>query len=196
VVTMGTPAAPQTPFSKDVTMRFLLASLSLLAFASPSIAAHIGNPNFAGYPIEIVFMDAPTLGVAARAFGDLAWTPVDVTDNTASFTAIGLETGQKFGLLNQETPTYYTQFQKLYFMQQDSNEYVSRFTETGIDLVNMLHHFTLTIPSGPTVDNRVVPMSFPVISLPASVPEPTTALLSLLGIPALHWLSRSTRFCG
>jgi hypothetical protein len=193
---MGTPAAPQTPFSKDVTMRFFLASLCLVISASCTSAAHIGNPNFTGYPIEIVFMNAPTLGVSARAFGDVAWTPVDVVDNTASFTAIGLETGQKFGLLNQETPTYYTQFHKLYFMQQDSSEYVSRFTETGIDLVNMMHHFTLTIPSGPTIDNRVVPMSFPIISNPAAVPEPAAALLSLLSLPALHWLSRSTKFGG
>lgn len=173
-------------------MRFaLLCAACLFSSISNARAAHIGNGPDA-YPVEVGFLNAPTTGVSARAFGDTTWTPVDVVGKFANFTVGGQNTGLKFQLWNH-SENFYTQFQNLNFMQADTNAYTTHFTETS--LTPTARNFQITV-TGPAVDPRNVAVSYPTVAIPASVPEPATFALAVLALPFLRLVRTSSRFGG
>ncbi len=176
-------------------MRFLLASLCLFAFASSSIAATIGSAG-PGYPVEIKFLTPISTSVVARAFGDVAWSPVAFTGDTASFTIQG-NAGLNMQVWNQDRP-YYFQAADLHFMASDYTTNLTTFTELSTSFPGT-DNFDLAV-TGPTAGNRlgkIYHREFANLSASlASVPEPASGLLAMLAIPALHFVSRSSKSGG
>jgi hypothetical protein len=180
------PPHPSTRTQKDVTMRFLLASLCLIAIASAARAADIGSAG-PGYPVEIKFLAPITTGVSARAFGDVAWTPLAFSGNTASFTIQG-NAGLNMQVWNQDRP-YYFQAADLNFMASDYTSNLTTFTELSAAFPGT-DNFDLTV-TGPTAGNRlgkIYHREFATFVVPpaVSIPEPSAGLLACLAIPFLR----------
>lgn len=170
-------------------MRSLLASLALSVLSSVAQAAYIGDVAPAGYLVEVTFSSPINNGVFARAFGDTAWKPLELTGNQATFTVHGQHTGLRFQLWNGND-SYYTQFDRLVgVLAADTFNNTLHLTELLTDLPNNQKQFHRLL-TGPGIPpnfinkprwEQIVPFA-----PSASIPEPSAGLLACLAISFLQ----------